>query len=132
MGRGRRDRRARDRGVVAVLSVFFVVLLLGLLALVINVGRLMRTRGDLQHAADSAALAAMESLDNKPTGGVPGRDNLDYNGSPLSIQAMATRFAQKYQLGGGDVPTVDTTMGGSIVNNDFAVGFWHEKSGPDE
>src|SRR5688572_23303996 len=136
MARRQPERRERDRGVVSVLSVFFVLLLLTFLALVINVGRLMRARGDLQHAADSAALAAMEVLDNKPGAPptiAPGRSATDYDvNSARSIQGMAVLMAQKHLVvsGAGQLPTVSTTYGDDIVADDFVAGFWHVK--PDE
>src|SRR5687768_12384230 len=105
MGRGRRDRRERDRGVVAVLSVSFVVMLLAFLTLIINVGRLMRTKGDLQHAADSAALAAMEILDNKATGAAfSGRLDTDYDSSIASMRNVALKVGQLYKMTTGAGP----------------------------
>jgi hypothetical protein len=120
----RRERRRGDRGVVAVLSVFFVILLLTILAVSINLGRLTRTRGDLQHATDSAVTAAVESLDNKPAGGpVAGRTAADFDSSPTatsSVPAVAEGMAQHYLLMNsfGQIPTV-------AKDADLLYGFWH-------
>src|SRR3954447_26494220 len=119
---GRRERRAADRGVVSVLSVFFVLLLLTFLAVSINLGRLMRTRGDLQHAADSAALAEVGSLDNKQTGGPrAGRTPADFDYSASdSTQGVARAHALAFGVtsGVGQHPDVD-------ANTDIQYGFWH-------
>jgi hypothetical protein len=119
---GRREPRAADRGVVSVLSVFFVLLLLTFLAVSINLGRLMRTRGDLQHAADSAALAGVGNLDVKQTGGPPaGRTAADYDYStPESTQGVAQSHALAFGVtsGVGQHPDLDP-------NTDVQYGFWH-------
>src|SRR4029079_998085 len=102
MSRRRPERRSADRGVVSVLSVFFVLLLLTFLAVAIHLGRLMRARGDLQHAADSAALAGVGSLDNKASGGPPaGRTAADFDGSSTSSQGVALAQSQAYTVAGG-------------------------------
>jgi hypothetical protein len=126
MSRRRVERRAADRGVVSVLSVFFVLLLLTFLAVSINLGRLLRTRGDLQHAADSAALAAVASLDVKPTGGAGiGRtaDDFDVN-LTKSPQAVAHAFAVAHGVAGGvgQHPTLQ-------VATDVEFGYWHFRAG---
>jgi hypothetical protein len=116
------ERRIADRGVVSVLSVFFVILLLTFLAVAINLGRLMRSRGDLQHAADSAALAAVGSLDIKAAGGPePGRTAADFDtGSTTSVQGTAIQFAQTFTMMSsfGQKPIIDPTA-------DLTFGFWH-------
>jgi len=125
MGR-RRDPRIADRGVVSVLSVFFVLLLLTFLAVSINLGRLVRTRGDLQHAADSAVLAATESLDVKPAGGpLAGRTSADYDKLTAgSMPDVAARVAQAYTMMSSfdQTPTIDGTLDPS---SGLTYGFWH-------
>jgi hypothetical protein len=122
MGRDRRERRAVDRGVVSVLSVFFVLLLLTFLAVSINLGRLLRSRGDLQHAADSAVLAAVESLDVKMAGGPSaGRAAGDFDPmSTWSVPDTAVQHAHAFTMmnGVGQVPSLDPVA-------DVSFGFWH-------
>jgi hypothetical protein len=121
---GRRDRRERDRGVVSVLSVFFVLLLLTFLAVIINIGRLMRTRGDVQAAADSAALAAAGNLEIKPPmGPAQGRSSQDFD--PLltgSAPDVALAHAEAFTVMDwtGSKPTLDPVA-------DIQFGFWHLK-----
>jgi hypothetical protein len=61
-------RSNRERGAVAVLVAVMIVILIGFAALVIDMGRMYRTRAELQTAADSAALAGAQHLDRTPEG----------------------------------------------------------------
>ena len=64
-------RVADERGQTLVLAVAFVVLLLGFLALVIDVGSWFREQRRLQTVVDAAALAGVQQL---PVGMIPGPD----------------------------------------------------------
>jgi hypothetical protein len=97
-------RRDPERGVVAVLAVFFVLVLGAVLALSFNLGLLMKSRGELQGASDSAALAAAESLD----------------GTVASLRAgrrAAREFAATHDVTGQAV-RIDE-------EDDVRYGFWH-------
>lgn len=60
----RADQRRRDaRGAVAVIVAIALVVLLGFLALVLNIGHNRAVRAQLQNAADSAAIAGAMELD---------------------------------------------------------------------
>jgi hypothetical protein len=103
------------------MSPFFVLLLVTMLAAVINIGRLLRSRGDLQHAADAAALAAADSLERKTSPGpAPGRSFSDFDGSPGSLQDVADQYAHAHSVMDevGQHPSVDMV-------NDVQFGFWH-------
>src|SRR2546425_3739531 len=60
---------ARERGVVIIYTAFFLLVLLGFVALSIDVSKLMATRTQLQRAADAAALAGASAVNFK-TGAV--------------------------------------------------------------
>lgn len=60
--------RDRESGVIALAAAILMVVLIAFLALAMNAGLLMRTRTELQTAADSAALAAAKSLDGTSAG----------------------------------------------------------------
>jgi hypothetical protein len=122
MGPGRQRRRPTDRGVVSVLSVFFVLMLLAFLGLAINVGVLVRVRGDLQNAADSAALAAATALDVKVSPGppFPGRTSADFDRSDSSVQGQADLQARKYDPANAVSQTISLDR-----SNDLSFGFWH-------
>lgn len=51
-----------SRGVVTVLAAIFLIALIGLAALVIDLGQLLIVKGELQNASDSAALAGVVDL----------------------------------------------------------------------
>jgi len=55
-----------DRGQATVLTVIFMVALLGAVALVLDVGSWFREQRDTQSAADAAALAAAHALPDTP------------------------------------------------------------------
>jgi Flp pilus assembly protein TadG len=52
-----------ERGVVIIWSAFFMIMMLGFVALGIDVAKIMATRTELQNAADAAALAGASALD---------------------------------------------------------------------
>jgi hypothetical protein len=109
-----------------VASVFFVMAMGFFLALAINVGRLTRTRGDLQHAADSAALAAAAQLDDTHNesghGGDLKRGPVDFDPTPdTSSPAWAQRFATTYRLTTGTTVSFDRLA-------DLQFGFWHDRA----
>ena len=56
-----------ERGVVIIWSAFFMLMMLGFVALGIDVAKVMATRTELQNAADAAALAGASAL-NLTTG----------------------------------------------------------------
>ena len=57
----------RDDGQVAVLSVVFLTVLLGMSALVLDVGTWFRADRAAQATADAAALAAAQALPDDPS-----------------------------------------------------------------
>lgn len=60
--------RNRQQGVVAIIVGLSIVILVGMLALVIDLGHLYITKTELQNAADAAALAGAKELDGTPAG----------------------------------------------------------------
>jgi len=52
-----------ERGVVIIWTAFFMIMMLGFVALGIDVAKIMATRTELQNAADAAALAGASALD---------------------------------------------------------------------
>jgi Putative Flp pilus-assembly TadE/G-like len=80
------NRFRSERGQSLVLTTFFIAALLGMAALVIDLGTWFRSQRDLQAVADSAALAGAQGL---PDGG--------------QASAFATQYTTK---NGGNGPTV--------------------------
>lgn len=73
--RERPSVRSRERGAVLVLVAVMIVALIGFAALVIDIGKMYKVRGELQNAADSAALAGAASLDRTAGGISLAREN---------------------------------------------------------
>jgi Flp pilus assembly protein TadG len=88
-----------ERGQAVVLSVLALVALLGMSALVLDVGNWFRTKRRLQATADAAVLA--------------GAQQLPQNAS--AAQAMALDYANK---NGGDVKAADITVTTTFTTND--------------
>lgn len=59
-----KSRKSNRRAATHILSVFVLVVLLGMLACALDLGHLMLLRSQLQVAADSAAVAAAKTLGN--------------------------------------------------------------------
>lgn len=59
----RKSAHRNERGVVIIWSAFFMLMMLGFVALGIDVAKLMATRTELQNAADAAALAGASAID---------------------------------------------------------------------
>ncbi len=57
--------RPNQRGVVIIWTAFFLLFMLGFVALGIDVAKLMATRTQLQNAADAAALSGASAIDFK-------------------------------------------------------------------
>ncbi|HEX5444460.1 MAG TPA: Tad domain-containing protein [Pirellulales bacterium] len=94
----RRRMRRERRGAVVVLTAFLMVALLGLVALVVDLGYLMLAQTQLQEAADSAALAGSAVLAQ----------------GPAAARAEAQRFASLNMVGKTPVnidPIHDVVLG---------------------
>ena len=63
MRRTQHPQRHPERGVVIIWTAFFLMVMLGFVAVGIDVAKLMTTRTQLQNAADAAALAGASALD---------------------------------------------------------------------
>jgi Flp pilus assembly protein TadG len=93
------NARENERGQAIVLSVLALVALLGMSALVLDVGNWFRTKRRLQATADAAALAGAHQLPNNPS----------------AAQTMAMDYANK---NGGDVAAANITITSTFTTND--------------
>lgn len=60
--------RRRERGAIAVLFAFLLLVLVGMIGLSIDISRLYNRKGELQSLADAAALSGADSLDGTKAG----------------------------------------------------------------
>ena len=83
---------SRQNGAILVMTILFLILLLGFAALALDLGRLYVLRTEMQNAADSAALAAAVELD--------GRDNAIADAVIAAKQLLSHkgRFATETEL----------------------------------
>ncbi|SIT65632.1 Putative Flp pilus-assembly TadE/G-like [Ectothiorhodosinus mongolicus] len=56
----------KQRGAILVMSLFMIILMLGMGAFALDLGRLYVLKSQMQNAADAAARAGAEELDNRP------------------------------------------------------------------
>lgn len=116
-----RSQRGSRRGAVAVMVAILMVVLLGCVALAVDIGHLYVARTELQRAADSAALAGALALgrdsDDSPFG--------DYYTFSEEVYSQAAKYAQ-----------LNTVVGkGTVVNHnsDITIGYLsdpHDLSAP--
>ena len=93
------SRLRNERGQVIVLTVIALTVLLGMSALVLDVGAWFRTKRQLQATADAAALAGAQALPD----------------APGTAQGMAVTYADK---NGGGVLAGDVTITSTYNGND--------------
>ena len=91
-------RARNERGQAMVLTVIFLVVLLGMCALVLDVGSWYRADRDTQSTADAAALAGAQALPENP--------------------AQALTLAQQYAGKNGGLGSGTITISSNIVPND--------------
>ena len=89
---------------MAVLLAVMIIVLFAFLAFGVDIGNVYVTRSQLQSAADSAALAAVQQL-------------AEGNSSSAARQA-AIDFAKLNEPGNGDV----------LVTSDVTIGVWHNET----
>jgi hypothetical protein len=120
--------KMRDRkGATAVVVALCLVVLIGFVALAVDVGYMMTTRNELQNVADAAALAGARTLGRlyqcngdltdvtcpKP---MPYENQLTYVADATAIKAAATDTALRNQAGGMSGITID--------NAEIVIGNW--------
>lgn len=137
-----RPPRNSERGATFVFIAVLLVVLLGFVALVMDIGKLFKTRNELQNAADSAAHAGATALDGTSAGIAIARDRAkdyarlhDANISPVEISDDDIIFgywdetAQTFTSFGTDpanpaavnaVRVIDRRQGGQSVTLDLA------------
>ena len=86
-------RMSRDEGAIAVIVAISLVALIGVAALVVDVGSLYMERAKLQTAADSAALASAQELYRNPTNvNVVARRYVTINAPDVAVGNIAVTY----------------------------------------
>jgi Flp pilus assembly protein TadG len=101
------ERCQRQRGTVVVLFALLLPVLLGFIALVVDLGHGWLTRGQLQNAADSAALAGARDLNGMATQYTLARASAQY----YAAQHLANNTAVGLNLNAGNAPNGNIVLG---------------------
>jgi hypothetical protein len=99
------SRRRNERGVVIIWTALFLLLMLGFVAIGIDVAKVMATQSELQNAADAAALAGASAVDR-----VTGKTR------PDSALIRATQTAAKNKAF-VDSPKSITLLAGDVITD---------------
>jgi len=112
----RRSQPAGRRGTVAILAGILLPFLLGMAALSIDMGYVIVVRGQLQNAADSAALAGASQLNQTqlPMMGAMARSSPTKSSATQAATAKAGQFAALNVAGNVSV-TIPAAQGGDVV-----------------
>lgn len=98
----------RQRGAVAIIVGLSIFVLIGIIGLAIDLGRLFVVKTELQNAADSCALAAARELDGNTDAltratnagiTVGTRNRVDLQRAPVSVQAGDVTFSDHLNTG---------------------------------
>lgn len=84
-------RRQHQRGAIAIMFAFSLIVLFGIMGLALDLGRLYVVRTELQNAADAAALAGALALDQTQPGVIKARD---------AAKAIGLQHKTKFSFGG--------------------------------
>ena len=117
MRANRASFRHKRKGSVLVFTAMMMVVMMGLLALAVDVGYLQNARCQLQKSADAAALAAAaELIDNEAVSGSPNMSD-----EITSARGMAIQFAAANTVC-STAPVVDANTGNN-TSGDVVVGY---------
>lgn len=108
--------RSSRRGTIIVLAAVLMVVMLGVIAFAVDIGRIVMVRSELQTVADSAALAGVSQLlDRDALRGTP-----NPSARISAARAEARRYANMNRAGGALIDL--TSNSDNAVDGDFVVG----------
>lgn len=103
-GRGANSRNRRQRGVIMMLTALMITVMIGFLALSIDLGFAFSSRGQFQSGIDAAALAGASALRLTIESADPGPQQQDV-AKELAVQYAALNQVRRYADPGRDDPT---------------------------
>jgi len=118
----RRRSPAARRGAITVLAAIFSILMLGMVAMSVDVGYLLSMKEEMQRTADSAALAACWDY---------GRNLSEGNDATVcdqSARATAQQFATSNQIGNSG-PLLDANSS-NLATGDLVIGYTNDLYNP--
>ncbi len=105
-----------ESGGVAVTTAICLIILLGMVALAVDVGHLLTVRNELQNAADASALAGVRAL--YPYSGYPGSNVVPVPDPPFCDLALVTAANAAYEN------YADRTSNLAVSPGDVQTGIW--------
>jgi len=123
-------RLGRQRGAAAVLVALSLVVLVGMVGIVVDLGRLFVMRSELQNAADACALAAARELDGDPTAltraenagiRVGTANAVNFQSTPVAIVPADVRFSTALSDGAGGNTNYLSQADGAPINSRYAM-----------
>jgi len=115
---------SRQRGAIALMVVLSLVALLAFLGVVLDLGRLLIVKTELQNAADACALAAAYELDGNASAltraenagiTIGTRNSMVFQSTPVSITAADISFSPVLSGPGGSNSVYLTQAGGAVA-----------------
>jgi Flp pilus assembly protein TadG len=120
----------RQRGAVGVVVALSLIVLIGFLAVVLDLGRLLVMKTELQNASDACALAAAYELDGNASaltraenaGITVGASNaVVFQSTPVAVSAADIKFSTTLSGAGGSNAVYQTQAGGAPANSKYAM-----------
>jgi Flp pilus assembly protein TadG len=130
VNRAAAGRRARQRGAIGVMVALSMIVLLGFLGVVIDVGRLHVMKTELQNAADACALAAAFELDGNASAltraenagiAVGTRNQVNFQSAAVAVTAADIKFSTTLSAAGGGNGNYLTQAAGAPANSKYAM-----------
>lgn len=91
--------RSKQRGILVIMMVPLIMVMLGLAALVVDIGRIMIVRNELQNAADAAALAGAGRLQQYMQPNWDAAELAAHQAVPLNFSERETLIEGQVELG---------------------------------
>jgi Flp pilus assembly protein TadG len=116
--------RSRERGAIGVVVALSLVVLIGFLGVVLDLGRLLVIKTELQNAADACALASVYELDGNASAltraenagiAIGARNAMVFQSMPVALAATDIRFSPVLSGAGGSNAVYVTQAGGATA-----------------
>jgi len=117
---GKIRRMKGTKGISLVVVALLIVILVVFVGIAVDIGYMYVTKGQLQNAADSAALAGGGKMKSVGTGNADPTDTVQ-----TAARNEATTFAATNKAAGTDVAIANDNSNTLSPGNDIAVGNWN-------
>ena len=108
----RKSKRSTERGTVVLLATATLLILVGMLALAVDIGYLMNGRGQLQNTVDAAALAGAQGL----------RTTIEAGGARTHQEVVTKNLAKDF-ASFNVVRKIDSNGGLTLLDSDISIDY---------